>query len=164
MIWLLLTLVAQEVYVPTTPMNPPGSAVTHLRVLQLLLRHGQPIPPVVNPLDVPPPTPGPVGPEQALVDVTFAESSADGTTLNGARTFKCVYTGAAAEELARTLNIANLTTTSLEKTLMEKCAADGQISAGSITGTPMPPGNATAAKPAAVPKPTLTKPPLKKPK
>lgn len=43
-----------------------------------------------------------------------------------------------ATKLMRTLNTANFTTKSMQKTILQKLSADGKIPPGTVTGTPDP--------------------------
>jgi hypothetical protein len=47
------------------------------------------------------------------------------------------YTGAAATQMIKTLNTANLSTKSMHKRILEKLSADGFLP-GTVTGTPDP--------------------------
>jgi len=51
------------------------------------------------------------------------------------RVLVCRYDGAEADALIVALNKANLSTTSLEKRVLQRCQADGKLGAGTITGS-----------------------------
>lgn len=68
--------------------------------------------------------------------VTFREVDGAGAFISGGRSVECRYEGAVAETLIIALNKANLSTSSLEKRVTAQCQADGQLGAGTITGTP----------------------------
>jgi hypothetical protein len=55
--------------------------------------------------------------------------------LAGGRQITCRYEGDEADALVIALNKVNLSTTSLEKRVIQRCQMDGKITAGSITGT-----------------------------
>jgi hypothetical protein len=140
--WLLVAAVlavpvaAQEVLNLGKPANPdPGTS--NMRVLEIIIRHGVP------PGNATPTAPDVVTPYMAFFDITFAETTADGKTINPNKTFKCTYVGQQAEQMARTLNTANLSTNSLERRLMNRCTQDGKIGTGTVSGAPIPPDPTT---------------------
>jgi hypothetical protein len=55
--------------------------------------------------------------------------------LAGGRQITCRYEGDPADALIVALNKVNLSTTSLEKRVMQQCQMDGKIAAGTISGT-----------------------------
>jgi hypothetical protein len=54
----------------------------------------------------------------------------------GQRELSANYTGETATNLMIALNKANLTTTSLQKRVIQQLVTDGKLPAGSVTGTP----------------------------
>jgi len=52
------------------------------------------------------------------------------------RAVSCAYADAAAETFIIALNKVNLSTTSLEKRVLQKCQADAKLGAGTISGSP----------------------------
>jgi hypothetical protein len=67
--------------------------------------------------------------------VIFREVNGGGIFISGGRSIECHYEGAEAEALILVLNKSNLSTTSLEKCVTQKCQLDGKLGAGVITGT-----------------------------
>lgn len=70
----------------------------------------------------------------AEIRATLREVSGSTFIANG-RTLTCIYSGAQAESLIVALNSANLSTQSLEHRIIARCQTDGQLGAGSISGT-----------------------------
>lgn len=66
---------------------------------------------------------------------TFREVDAGGVFLAGGRTLECRYEDTAAETLIIALNKANLSVTSLERRVTERCQTDTLLGAGAISGT-----------------------------
>jgi hypothetical protein len=105
----------QEMVQLTTPVEIFLGA-SQFRVWQLTMRRAHP--------DTP-----------AAIRAIYRET--DGTTFvaDGKR-IVCDYEGAEAETLIVALNKVNLSTTSLEKRLIQRCQADGKLGAGTIVGVP----------------------------
>jgi hypothetical protein len=67
--------------------------------------------------------------------VIFREADAGGF-IAGGKSWECRYEGDEADQLIVALNKVNLSTTSLEKRLMQRCQVDVKLPPGSIGGTP----------------------------
>lgn len=95
-----------------------SSGATDFRVWQLVLKRADADSPENN----------------AEIRATLREVSGATFIANG-RTLTCSYSGAQAESLIVALNSANLSTQSLEHRIIARCQTDGQLGAGSISGT-----------------------------
>lgn len=112
-------VVAQEQVALSTPVFVSAGA-TNFRVWQLILKRA----------DADTPT------NDAEIRATFREvAGSPATFVANGRTLTCEYSGATAESLIIALNSANLSTQSLEHRIIARCQADGQLGAGTITGT-----------------------------
>ena len=67
--------------------------------------------------------------------IVFREVDVSGFVLGG-RALECRYEGAEAETLIIAFNKVNLSTTSLEKRVTQRCQTDGKLGAGTIIGVP----------------------------
>jgi hypothetical protein len=110
-----VVLAAQEKIVLTTPVFV-SAGKTEFRVWSLILRRAHPDRP-------------------AGIVASFREVNGSGFVAEG-KDLECAYEGAAAESLVIALNKMNLSTTSLERRIIERCQADGKIGAGAISGSP----------------------------
>ena len=106
---------AQEKIVLTTPVQVSAGA-TDFRVWDLYMRRTHPD-------------------QAAEIRVTFREVSGSGFVAGG-RAITCHYGGVDAETLIIALNKVNLSTTSLEKRITQRCQMDGGLGAGTISGSP----------------------------
>lgn len=74
-----------------------------------------------------------------IVTLTLAWEAARITIVlkdNNGMQFVTCYEGAVATNLMVALNKANLSTSSLQKRVLQQLATDGKLPAGSVTGTP----------------------------
>ena len=72
----------------------------------------------------------------AAIRVVFREVDAGNAFVAQGKRLHCNYNGDIAEQLLIALNKVNLSTTSLEKRVTQRCQTDGQLGAGTMSGTP----------------------------
>lgn len=110
---------AQERLVLTTPILSQ-SGVTELRVESLYLKRHIPDGGTAT---------------NAVVRAIFRET-ANGVFVPDGRQVVCAYDGDTAATLVAQLNTLNLSTTSLEKRVTQRCQTDGKLGAGTVSGIP----------------------------